>query len=738
MTIRVRSGKIEFRGNVDFDELYQWALNNTTYAEAVSESIVELKYPSKVKNNGVLDTSYSTLILNHRLESDWRSTGDSGVWKCHKGIVMLKGNASMFSEWWAIPEFRDVQFIVNKSGGKVSFFRSEGNSRKAVGEVRGTKYFIKKGEVDAHLQLCAGVGILKDTVISTDDAAGGVLLVRDTDTDGVAIKGLSLGGWRRPRTPVTFHKNMVLDHGTGNDRDIIPFLYRRDNHCIFYNVVNETTQTRKKMIDIRNPEAWSGRGRSIIVGKFSPTFVDSSGEPVDNLNILIRNKVTGEEEHRKVTNEEGVIDIQNNSWDDKHTSLEWQNRKFYELGTCYVKQCIVPDANGPQQSEDQGDFIVTIRKPNLVPFETTVDFHDDMGGEMVMFIDDVYMNSFSSYNEWRSVSTAQELYDHYKQFLSEFDNIDQPDILKLIGEYIVSDYSITVDRNQSNTLTIDNENKLIRFKSSVFKGNLYSKGGMVNIRNGAKVEGTVEDINGCRVRVFAKQGGRFNIVARRADDNFLLADYKNVESCDIYIPRGIDIKFAMWQLGYQVYADTIKTDNGGINYYAPMIQNKFINTRLDMRNILSGIRVGLDYPYFIMYVNKPMVLDIEEIKTLLHYIVGSSESLGTSLGTGSSVSTIEILKDEVKINLPFVLVKRGGELSPTDRVEFNGYVNTTDAKKLDRNYIINPSNEDGLFVQTLSVKPTLDPALLSQVVKDQLRPDLAAIRGQIINAVKGE
>lgn len=738
MGIRVRSGKIEFSSRVEWQDLYSWALSNNTYASVLDESIIELKYPAKIKNNSILDTSYNTLILSHRLEGNsTTSTNISGQWLCNKGVVRFKGSNNMYSEYWAPMIWNDVHVVFDKTGGMLSFFRSEAASSAVISTIRNCKYFIKQGQVDAHLQLEAGKGIISNTQITSEDSRGGFLLIRDTDTDGLVIKGLNLGGWSNLNKPVTFHKNMTMDHGTGAAKDRITIYYRRNNYPVFYNVMNETTQTRKKEIHYENPSAWSGPGRAILVGKFSPTFIDSSDTPVEGANINIVKVNDGSVEHEKVTTADGVVDIRNNNSNALYKSLSWHTRDIYELGACYIKQAITPNANGPQQSEDQGQFEVNVRKADLVPFRVTADFHVDIEGDIVMFADENYKFSFNNYNQYRQVDTAQELYDHYKQHISELANLRQDNVLTISGNTIISDYSITVDGSLYEGIVIDNDNALIRVGSTNFVGNFHSNEGMVRLVNDAKVEGTIEDINGCRVRIFAKQGGNFNIVAKRADNDFLLADYSGVDSVDVYIPRGIDIKFAMWQAGYQVFADTIKTDNGGVNYYAPMVKNPYINTKLDVMPYLANIRVGLDYPTFTMYVDSPMVLDIEQIKLILHYIVGSSESLTTSMNTGSTVSTIEILKDEVKINLPFVVVRRGGALNPQDRVEFNGYINTESAKLINPNYIVNPSEEDGLFVQVLAVKPTLDPALLAQVVKDNLRPDLATIRGQVISAING-
>lgn len=737
MGIRVRRGRVEISGKVNFSDLYLWALNNTSHAKALSEDTVELLTQTVVKNNSTLDTSYSTLILNHRLEDDRKSTNASSKWICNKGIVSIKGSASMYSEYWVPQIWKDVQVIINKPNGRVSFFRSERCSGGVLSTIRDVKYFIRSGEVDAHLQLCGGVGILKNTLIESDDSRGGFLLVRDTDTDGIVIKGLDLGGWNSLSKATTFHKNMVMDHGTGSDASVIPFLYRRKNNPIFYNVLNHTTLERKREVHYRNPDAWSGTGRAVIVGKFAPVIVNTDGEPASNVSVSIAKVSDGTVEHFKKTDSTGKVEIRNNSWDAQYTSLVWENRKIYEAGTCYVKQAYTSKSFGPQQSTDQGDFLIRIRKPDLVPYEVTKDFHSDMVGEAVMFTDDKYRFSYSSYNRYRNITTAQQLYDHYKQFLSEEDNMDQMNVMDIVADTIMSDYSITVDAYASEAIVIDDVNKLITVRSASFKGSFYSKDGMVRLRNNAVVDGNIEDINGCRVRIFSKNGGRFNIVARRQDDNFILADYKNVISCDVYVPRGVDIKFAMWELGYQVYADVIKTDNGGINYYAPMVKNPYINTKIDVREIIQNVRVGLEYPYFNMYFDKAMSIDIEQVKTLIHYIVGSSESLMSSLGTGSEISTIEILKDEIKINLPFVLIKRGGALDVKDRVEVNAYVNVTNAKLLDPNYVINPSNDEGHYVQVLNEKPALDPALLASVVRETISKDLTLLRGQLITSIKG-
>lgn len=738
MSIRVRGGKIEFRGENNFEDLYNWARANPSHAKALTPTIVELTTRAKIKNNSQLDTSNCTLIINHRLEDDWNSRGSSGKWINNNGTVIVQGSDNIYSEWWVPFEWNNVHVIVNKPTGKVSFFRSEMATSRFITTVRNTKYFIQNGDVDAHLQLDDGKGILRNVTIESSDNRGGFLLVRDTDTDGMVVKGLNLGGWSNLDNVTTFHKNMVMDHGTDTDKDNIPFLYRRRNWPVFYNVTNETTQTRKKFVDYRNPGVWDrSSGNACIVGLLSPTLIDAEDNNVNEAHITVTRTNDNTIVAQKVTKETGKIDIRNNHSNDMYKSLSWGDRDIYEADNCYIIQSKTTKNSGPETSRDEGEFEVRIRRPELRTYNALVSFHSDMVGEIVMFRDTEYKGLYSSYSSSRTTNTAEELYDNYKLFLYEFENMHQEEILQRVGNTIITDYSITINKEATESIVIDNENKLITLKCNELDGNLYSRGGMVKVVNGAKVLGTVEDANGCRVRIFAKQGGRFNIVAKRADNDFTLAEYNNVESCDVHIDRGIDIKFAMWQVGHQVYADVIKTDNGGINYYAPMVKNPYINSKVDVRPILANVRVALDYPYFIMYFDQSMSLDIEEIKAMLHYIVGSKESLTTSMNTGTTISTIEILRDEIKVNLPFVKVERGATLAKTDRVELNGFINTTDAKKLDPDYVINPSNADGLYVQTLAVKPALDPAMLGQVVSDNTQRDLTILRGQLIQALKG-
>lgn len=231
---------------------------------------------------------------------------------------------------------------------------------------------------------------------------------------------------------------------------------------------------------------------------------------------------------------------------------------------------------------------------------------------------------------------------------------------------------------------------------------------------------------GVIVKVEDSAGGSFTILGVRGDTGAKLSYTADATSVEFFIEQGVSVKIGAWKLGKNTFYKEIATTNGGSDNLIDFIANDAVNTTIDVTTILAGIDVSLTPTDFSATFNNALSIDIEQMKAALHRVFLRETSLNAVIAAGTSPS-IEILADEIKVNKPILFLRAAPSLATTDRVELNGFFNTTNAKTLNPAYVINPSNTNGKFVQVLAVKPTVDYALLSQSVQRQMENDIQSI-----------
>lgn len=454
----MNNNRIIVTSNANLTQFQNWANNNSQHAVVRSNHVVEALKQIKVNDGVIFDTSRGTLIINHRLELRNNNSNNTGVWKVHGGVVIVEGGGNYFSEHWATADFKDATFIIRKSNGAISFWRSGGDSK-----VLDTKFIVKtSGYIDSHLQLKNGGqngAVLDGFEIHNELTSGSnFLLVRDTDTDNAKLFNVNLGGWNNLSQSVTFHKNMTFDKAS----DDIQFFHRRNNDPIFYNVTNRQTDNKIFTLKYQNPGSNGGTGRGIIVGLFSPIIKDNNNAFVEDVEIEIRRLSDNVLEHIGETNANGQVNIINGNSNNKYKSITWEGRNIYELGNKYIKQAISPVASGVQTSVNQGDFRIRLRHPQYLLYEHVQSFESDFVGETILFTDQLFnvsvsqASSISGININPSSSTItisedtdlQTLYNYYKWWISQETNMDVDPFLTTIGnEMNLGNYNLIINEN---------------------------------------------------------------------------------------------------------------------------------------------------------------------------------------------------------------------------------------------------------------------------------------------------
>ena len=220
---------------------------------------------------------------------------------------------------------------------------------------------------------------------------------------------------------------------------------------------------------------------------------------------------------------------------------------------------------------------------------------------------------------------------------------------------------------------------------------------------------------GVLVKVADAAGGAFTVYAVRGDTGAKISFNPDVSIAEFFIEQGVSVKISAWKLGKNTFYKEIATTSGGSDNLIDFINNESINTTLDVSTITPNIDVALATNDLSATFNAAMVIDIETIKTALHRIFSRETSLSAAVLAGAT-PIIEILTDEIRVNHPTFYINAAMSLAATERVDINAFFNTTNAKKVNSAYVINPSNSAGKFVQILPVKPAVDYALLAAAV----------------------
>lgn len=424
--------QIQVSGNETLASFATWA-NSNTGATFYDNNAVEANYQLKIQNWAVFDTSSWVLIINNRVEGQSNNATDSWVWKSHWWSVIVQGNLNQYAEWWAPMDFDRSHWVINKTGGVQSFFRSESSATPT--KVLNSTYIQNSGNIDGHLQFSWWTWIVRNTYFENKSGGQPFLLIRDSDSDWVSLIGIDLWWWNTLTQPTTIHKNMTFDHWSWADARNIIFYYRRANNPIFYNAVNQADGQRLTTISYKALGSGGGTGRSVIVGKFEPVIQNENSVLQNWVNIQIKKLSDNTIEQTGTTGTNWKVNV---TWSTH--SVSWQSRNIDEQWVLYVKQSITPTTAGAVNSVDQWNFRIRMRKPDLQLFESTQSFVNDFDGVKLIQTDPhftvtpaqasaisgITINSANSTITVASgsVVTMQDIYNYSKHWLSLSSNLD--------------------------------------------------------------------------------------------------------------------------------------------------------------------------------------------------------------------------------------------------------------------------------------------------------------------------
>lgn len=209
-----------------------WIGSNPTAGKQLTANTVEALFQLKIQNGAVFDTSDIALVINHRVEGQANATTDTGIWRCKGGVVIVQGSDNQFPEEWAIQDWDNVQVYIQKTGGNQSFIGSK--ARPIPASVKNTKFIVKNGYIDAHLQSTGGTGTLSNILLKNEGTSAGIIGLVETDTSDIEMYRIEPYGWSNAST--TFHKNWKMYNSSSDE---INYNYRRNNGgAVFYNTVN--------------------------------------------------------------------------------------------------------------------------------------------------------------------------------------------------------------------------------------------------------------------------------------------------------------------------------------------------------------------------------------------------------------------------------------------------------------------------------------------------------------------
>ena len=304
--------------------------------------------------------------------------------------------------------------------------------------------------------------------------------------------------------------------------------------------------------------------------------------------------------------------------------------------------------------------------------------------------------------------TSQQLYDILKSILT--DNYS--------GEVqtVITRNDTTIDARALNVVFTD-----INMIGAI------TTSGVVTLNN-STVSDFIIDTNGIVLSITSDNGLPFNILARRTDTGAEFAYQHAVLSASFQVPVGVELEVAAWQLGKQTSIFTTQSSTS-----ISFIDHTVVDTDIDTSPFTGAIDLSLAPNDFGITFNQSAVFDIELMKAIIHKLLGRENSLRAGLLAGAGSSSIEILSDEIRINLPIVFVRRGASLTVAERVELSGFLNIAPARALNPLYIPNPNDANNQFVLIPSVKPALDPSQLAKAVWDENRAALTLDHSRAAN-----
>ena len=433
-----------------------WLGSNPTAGKQLTANTVEALFQLKIQNGAVFDTSDIVLVTNHRVEGQANATTDTGIWRCKGGVVIVQGNQAQLAEEWAIQDWDNVQVYIQKTNGNQSFIGS--NARPIPASVKNTKFIVKKGDIDAHLQSTGGTGTLSNILLRNEGTNPGIIGLRETDTSDIEMYRIEPFGWSN--VPTTFHKNWKMYNSS---KDEINYHYRRNSGgAVFYNTVNSFNGNRMTAIRyVANGAETGANARSVIVGAYSPKLIDTSKNPLSGVQVAIYKTSDNSLEASGATGSDGKISIVNSSSNIREQSYNNTftsggvnyNRVIYNSGTKYIKQSITPTTTGGNVvSVDQGTFKIVQRRKDLQEIIVTQSFQSDYSGDVVV-LSDTYYTTDQSANVTiaidsgiktitiTGINTLDNLYDYVKYWLTQ--NMSIANFMSASGKNVdMTDYQI--------------------------------------------------------------------------------------------------------------------------------------------------------------------------------------------------------------------------------------------------------------------------------------------------------
>lgn len=433
-----------------------WLGSNPTAGKQLTANTVEALFQLKIQNGAVFDTSDIALVINHRVEGQANATTDTGIWRCKGGVVIVQGNQAQLAEEWAIQQWENVQVYIQKTAGNQSFIGS--NARPIPASVKNTKFIVKSGNIDAHLQSTGGTGTLSNILLRNEGTNPGIIGLRETDTTDIEMYRIEPFGWGN--APTTFHKNWKMFNSS---EDELNYNYRRNNGgAVFYNAVNSFNGNRMTAIRyVANGAVAGDNARSVIVGAYSPKLIDTSKNPLSDVQVAIYKTSDNSLEASGATGSDGKISIVNSSSNIREQSynntfisggVEY-NRIIYNSGIKYIKQSITPTTTGGNVvSVDQGTFKIVQRRKDLQEIIVTQSFQSDYSGDVVVLSDTYYTTDQSANvtiaidSDIRTITitginTLDNLYDYVKYWLTQ--NMSIANFISASGKNVdITDYQI--------------------------------------------------------------------------------------------------------------------------------------------------------------------------------------------------------------------------------------------------------------------------------------------------------
>ena len=266
-----------------------------------------------------------------------------------------------------------------------------------------------------------------------------------------------------------------------------------------------------------------------------------------------------------------------------------------------------------------------------------------------------------------------------------------------------------------------------RFTNVVIQELENVSGGQVNIITDRDVPtvtdtgpGSITDVSAEAI-ITVPNGAEFNILAVRADNGQEFEFAEGVTSFVVTTPLNVAVSYAIWVEGFDTFVGGFVPSQVS-SLEAPVFQaNDNIDLSIDTSVFLDDIDITLAPNDYSIVLNAPVTMNIEQMKAVIHRVMGREVSLRASVAAGPGNPALTINPVSITINLPIVFLRRGSGLTLDERVEFTGFIDQAPAQLINPAYQVNPSNADGIFVLIPAIQAALDPTQLAIAVWDEVR-----------------